>query len=342
MRQPRVFVTRLVPEAGLQLLRERCVVDVWPGELPPPRAELLAGTREADGLLALLTDPIDAALLDACPHLRVVSNMAVGYDNIDVAAATARGVLVGNTPDVLDETTADAAFALLLAAARRIPEALAYVQADRWQTWGPLLLLGRDVHHATLGIVGLGRIGQALAARARGFAMRIVYADPTRKPAVEARLGIEHMSFTELLHASDFISLHAPLTDATRGLFGATAFAQMQPTAILVNTARGPLVQTDALVAALRDGVIGGAALDVTDPEPLRADHPLLALPNCLVVPHIASASQQTRARMAVIAVRNILAGLRGASLPAGLNPAAQGTGRTATPSDYTLDESSQ
>lgn len=281
--------------------------------------------------MTLLTDPIDADVLDRCPRVRVVSNMAVGYDNIDLAAATARGVLVGNTPNVLDETTADCAFALLLALARRIPEAQAFVRADRWQTWDPLLLLGRDVHHATLGLVGLGRIGQQMAQRARGFDMRILYTATHRHPEAEARLGVEYVAFADLLRQSDFISLHAPLTPQTRGMFNAAAFAQMQPTAMLINTARGPLVATDALVAALRAGTIAGAALDVSDPEPLRAEHPLAQLPNCLVVPHIASASEQTRTRMAEIAARNLLAGLRGQPLPAGVNPTAAGTGRQLT-----------
>jgi glyoxylate reductase len=337
MRQSHVFITRRIPEEGVRLLQTACAVTVWDDDLPPPYEELLAQARECDGLLALLTDRIDAALLDACPHLRVVSNMAVGYDNIDIAAATARGILVGNTPDVLTATTADLAFALLLAAARRIPEGIAYVQEDSWDTWGPLLLLGQDVHHATLGIVGLGRIGQEMARRARGFAMRVLYTAPTRDLAAEEQCGVTHVSFAELLRQSDFISIHAPLTPATRGMFGAEAFAQMKPTAILINTARGQIVQTDALSAALRDGIIGGAALDVTDPEPLRADHPLVHLPNCIVVPHIGSASQQARGQMALLAAHNILAGLQGA-LPSGcVNPIAARTGRQAQPYDYEI-----
>jgi glyoxylate reductase len=334
---PRVFVTRQIPDRGLRLLEDACTVEVWADELPPPTDVLLAHARDCDALLALLTDRVDATLLDACPHLRVVANLAVGYDNIDVPAATARGILVGNTPDILTETTADAAFALLVAAARRLPEAIAYVREDRWQTWGPLLLLGQDVHHATLGIVGLGRIGQAMARRAHGFSMRIIYSGENRQPEAEAQLGAEYVPFADLLAQSDFISLHAPLTSATRGLFGAEAFAQMRPHAILINTARGALVQTDALVAALQTGTIGGAALDVTDPEPLRADHPLVHLPNCIVVPHIASASAQTRGQMSAIATSNILAALRGDPMPAPVNPDAASTGRQLDPPRYAL-----
>lgn len=336
---PRVFVTRQIPESGLRLLEDACTVEMWGDEVPPPPDVLLAHARDCDALLALLTDRVDAALLDACPNLRVVANLAVGYDNIDIPAATERGVLVGNTPDILTETTADFAFALLLAAARRLPEAIGYVQDDRWQTWGPLLLLGQDVHHATLGIVGLGRIGQAMARRARGFAMRVLYAGDHRQPEIEAQLGVEYVSFADLLTQSDFISLHAPLTSTTRGLFGAATFAQMRPHAILINTARGALVQPDALVAALQAGTIGGAALDVTDPEPLRADHPLVHLPNCIVVPHIASASAHTRGQMSEIAARNILAALRGTAMPAVVNPAAANTGRQHMPRRYALPE---
>jgi glyoxylate reductase len=250
--RPRVFVTRAIPDAGLTLLRQICDVSVWQGDLPPTTVDLLAGARDADAVLALLTDRLDAAFFDACPRVRVVSNMAVGYDNIDIAAATARGIAVGNTPGILTETTADLAFALLLAAARRLPEGQAYVRADAWQTWGPLLLLGRDVHGATLGIVGLGEIGTAVARRARGFDMRILYSALRRQPAAEEATGAEYVAFADLLAMSDFISIHAPLTEATRGLFNRAAFAQMQPHAILINTARGPIVDTDALVEALQ------------------------------------------------------------------------------------------
>ena len=337
MSQPRVLVTRVIPAEGVRLLEAVCDVDLWQDELPPPPDVLLARARACDGVLSLLTDRIDGAFLDACPQVRVVSNFAVGYDNIDVAAATQRGVLVGNTPGVLTETTADAAFALLMATARRIPEGVDYVRAGKWQTWGPLLLLGHDVHHATLGLIGLGRIGTEVARRARGFAMRVLYTSPTRHRELEASLGLEYASLADVLRQADFISLHTPLTPETRGLLNHDAFRQMKPNAIVINTARGPIIDTAALVEALQQGVIGGAALDVTDPEPLPADHPLVALPNCIVVPHIGSASERTRTRIAEIAARNLLAGLAGTTMPACVNPEAVGVGRQQQPRGYTV-----
>ncbi len=332
MTKPRVFVTRIIPSEGLDRVRAACDAAVWDDELPPPRDVILRQARQADGLLSLLTDSVDAELMDACPQLRVVSNFAVGFDNIDIPAATARGMLVGNTPGVLTETTADFAFTLLLAAARRVVEGVDYVRAGRWRTWGPLLLTGPDVHHATLGLVGLGRIGVEMAKRARGFDMRVLYSDVVRRADLEASYGLEHTSLEDLLRQADFISLHTPLTPQTHHLIGHEQLRMMKPSAILVNTSRGPVVDTEALAEALRAGAIGGAALDVTDPEPLPADHPLVALPNCIVVPHIASASHATRAAMARIAAENLLAGLHGAPLPAGLNPEAQGHGRSAQP----------
>ena len=246
----------------------------------------------------------------------------MGFDNVDVPACTRRGVPVGNTPGVLTETTADLAFALLMAAARRLTEGYDYVRAGRWKTWGPLLLLGTDVHHATLGIIGFGRIGREMARRASGFDMTVLYHDAVRaSPEEEAALHARSVPLDELLAASDFISLHVNLTPETRGMMGREAFDKMKPTAIVINTSRGPVVDQRALYEALRDGVIGGAALDVTDPEPMRADDPLLTLPNCLVVPHVASGSRATRARMAEIAAANLLAGLRGEPLPAPVNP---------------------
>jgi glyoxylate reductase len=280
-------------------------VDVWPESVPPPREALVAGAARAEGLLTLLTDRIDAALLDAAPRLRAIANYAVGTDNIDLDGATARGIPVGNTPDVLTETTADLAFALMLAAARRIVEGDAYVRAGRWGEWAPDVLLGHDVHGATLGIVGYGRIGRAVARRAEGFGMTVLHGIP----------------LDELLERSDFVSLHAPLTPDTRGLIGRDQLARMKPSAVLVNTARGPLVDTAALEEALRDGTIAGAGLDVTDPEPLPADHPLLSAPNLVVVPHIGSASHRTREAMADMAVDNLLAALRGDRMPHCANP---------------------
>jgi lactate dehydrogenase-like 2-hydroxyacid dehydrogenase len=323
VQKPRVYVTRIIPEAGLRLILEACQAKVWEEETPPPREVLLEEVRGVDGLLALLTDVVDAGLMDAAgPQLKVVSNYAVGYDNVDMEAATARGIAVGHTPGVLTGTTADFAFALLMAAARRVVEGVDYVRAGRWKTWGPTLLLGQDIHHATLGIVGLGRIGREVARRAAGFAMRILYYDPFYPDDPVAReLGATYVDLDTLYAESDFISLHVPLTPETHHLIDAHALGQMKPTAVLINTSRGPVVDMDALYHALRSGQIACAALDVTDPEPLPAGSPLLTLPNAIVVPHLASASVATRSRMAVIAAQNLIAGLRGEPLPAWVNP---------------------
>jgi len=322
--KPSVFVTRIIPDRGLVMLREVCDVRVWADELPP-RPDV--GRREVadiDGLVCLLSDRVDAGLIDAAPNLRVISQYAVGFDNIDVKAATARRIPVGNTPGVLTETTADLAFALLMAAARRLPEGERYVRAGRWKTWGPMLLMGQDIYGATLGILGLGRIGQAMARRARGFNMRVIYAHARDVPEA-ASLGAERVSLDELLAQSDFISLHTPLTPATRHLIDAAAFGKMKPTAILINTARGGVVDPDALYLALASGQIAAAALDVTEPEPLPAGHPLLSLDNCLVVPHVGSSSTATRGQMAVMTAENLLAGLRGERLPHCVNPEVYG-----------------
>ena len=301
---PSVFITRALPgEAAERLRAAGHEVEVWAGELPPPAEELRARAAGAEGLLSLLTDRVDRALLDAAPHLRVVANYAVGSDNVDHEACAARGVAVGVTPDVLTDATADLAFALLLATARRIVEAAADVRAGRWRTWEPRGWIGRDVHGATLVVVGGGRIGRAVARRAEGFDMRVLVVDVGDD--LDAALG-----------EADFVSLHVPLTDGTQGLIGAAQLAAMPDHAILVNTARGPIVDRDALGDALRRGVIGGAGLDVTDPEPLPADDPLLDAPNLLVVPHIGSATAGARQAMADRAVENLLAGLEGRPLP--------------------------
>ncbi len=332
MSKPKVYVTRLIPDQGLDIIHDFCDATVWQEELPPPREVILRETRDCDGLVSLLTDTIDGELLDACPRLRVVSNMAVGFDNIDVPAATARGVLVGNTPGVLTETTADFAFALLMAAARRIVEGADYVRAGKWRTWGPMLLMGADVHHATLGLVGLGRIGLEMAKRAKGFDMRVLYYDVYRREDIEREMGIIYAPLDDMLAQADFVSVHTPLTPETRHLMNRERFAAMKPSGVLINTSRGPVVETEALVEALRSGQIAYAALDVTEPEPLPADHPLVSLPNCLVMPHIASASRPTRGKMAEIAARNLIAGLKGEPLPTGLNNDALGAGRNAQP----------
>jgi lactate dehydrogenase-like 2-hydroxyacid dehydrogenase len=323
MARPSVFVARIIPDDGLRLLATEADADVWPDELPPPRDELLRRVAGRDGVLTLLTDRVDAEFLDAAgAQLRVVSNYAVGFDNVDVAECTRRGIPVGNTPGVLTETTADLAWALLMAAARRLPEGDHYVRDGRWKTWGPLLLLGPDVHGSTLGVVGFGRIGQAVARRAKGFGMTVLYHDVARAPEdVERDLGARFVPFHELLERSDSVSLHVNLTAETRGLIDADALRRMKDSAILVNTSRGPVIDTDALVDGLRSGAIWAAGLDVTDPEPLPPDHPLIGMDNCLVVPHIASASRATRGRMAEMAAANLLAGLRGERLPTAVNP---------------------
>jgi glyoxylate reductase len=321
--RPKVFVAREIPEAGLSVVTGATDATVWPDELPPPRDELLRAVAGCDGVLTLLTDRVDDEFLDAAgPQLKVVSNYAVGFDNVDVPACTARGIPVGNTPGVLTETTADLAFALMMAAARRLPEGDRYVRAGKWKTWGPMLLLGPDVHGAAIGIVGFGRIGQAVARRAAGFGMKILYHDVHQAdPAIEADHSAAFLPLEKLLAQADFVSLHVNLTPETRGLINTEKLGWMKPTAVLVNTSRGPVVDGAALATALRDGQIFAAALDVTDPEPIKTDDPLLSLDNCLVVPHIASASHATRSKMAEMAAANLLAGLHGERLPTPVNP---------------------
>jgi glyoxylate reductase len=319
--RPRVFVTRQLPGDALARLAEQVSLRVWEEPLPPSRKVLLDEAREVNGLITLLTDRIDEPLLTQAPGLRAVSNVAVGYDNIDVAACTARRIPVGNTPGVLTETTADFAFALLMGLARRVAEADTYVREGRWKTWEPGLLLGTDVYGATLGLVGLGAIGTAMARRARGFGMRLLYVNRQPRPELEAELGLTRVDKATLLAESDFVSLHVPLNAGTRHWLGRADFAAMKHGALLVNTARGPVVDQAALVEALASGHLGGAALDVTDPEPLPPDSPLLKLPNVLLAPHIASASHATRGRMASMAVDNLLAALEGRKPPHCVNP---------------------
>ena len=301
----RIFVTRALPFPALDVLAAEHELDVWEGDLPPGPEAMRERVAQADGLLSLVTDPVGADLLAACPSLKAIANMAVGTDNIDLEAAAERAIPVGNTPDVLTDATADLAFALLLALARRIPEGAALVREGRWRTWEPAAGLGADLAGATLGIVGLGRIGDAVSRRAEGFGMDVL--------ANSRRSGVP---LEELLERADFVSLHCPLTPATRHLIGTEALARMKPTAYLVNTARGGVVDQTALRLALLGGEIAGAALDVTDPEPLPADDPLLEAPNLLVVPHIGSATVHTRERMAEMAVENLLAALAGRPMP--------------------------
>jgi glyoxylate reductase len=310
----RVFVTRHLPGPALDRLRQVHEVEVWAERRPPTYEELKACVSQVEGLIALPSDPIDAALIASAPELRAIANYAVGYDNIDLAAAAARGIQVGNTPDVLTDATADLAFALLLAAARHLPQAIADARAGKWLTWEPTEYLGADVHGTTLGIVGFGRIGRAVARRAEGFEMTVLTTD-SRSSALD---------LTQLLKESDFVSLHAPLTPTTRHMINPETLAEMKPTAILINTGRGGLVDQRALIEALTNRTIAGAALDVTDPEPPPRDDPIFAAPNLVVSPHIGSATKSAREKMAELAVENLAAALDGQQMP---HQVAIGTG---------------
>ena len=325
MVKPRVFITRLIAQEALDKIARATEMEVWSEELPPPGEVLLEKARDAEGLLTLLTDRVDCALMEATPKLRVISNFAVGYDNINIKEATERRIVVGYTPGVLTETTADLAFALIMAAARRVVEGDNYTRRGMWQTWGPQQLLGQDVHHATLGIVGLGRIGAEVAKRARGFSMQILYYDRIRRSqAEERRLGVEYVpELPRLLSRADFISIHVPLSPETRHLIGATEFNLMKPNAVFINTSRGAIVDQKALYEALKSHRIFSAGIDVTEVEPIPPDDPLLTLDNVIITPHIGSASFTTRKKMALMAADNLLAGLSG-KVPANcVNPEA-------------------
>lgn len=316
MTRPTVFITQRLP-ASLDALQQIADIDIWPEREQPAYEILREKVKQVDGLLCLLTDRIDHALITAAPALKVISQVAVGYDNIDVAAATDRRIPVGHTPGVLTDATADLTWALMLAAARRVVEGDRFTRAGRWQRWELDLMLGPSVSGATLGIIGLGRIGLAVAQRAKGFEMEILYTNRRRcAPEVEQALGATFVSLEQLLHRADLITLHLPLSEETRYLIGDRQFDQMKPTAILINTARGAIVDPQALYRALQQGHIAGAALDVTDPEPLPQDSPLLTLENLIVTPHIGSASIQTRQKMAEMAIANLIAGLQGQALP--------------------------
>jgi glyoxylate reductase len=323
MAKPKVFITRNIFQEALDKIAEATEMDAWPDDLPPSYEVLLERSRDAEGLLTMLSDRIDANLMEKSPNLKVISNYAVGYDNIDIPEATKRGIYVGNTPGVLTETTADFLWAIMMAAARRVVEADNYTREGKWKTWGPMVLLGQDLHHATIGIIGLGRIGTEMAKRARGFDMNILYYSRTRKsPEEEERLGLEYVDqMPELLARSDYITLHVPLTEETRQLIGASEFAMMKPTAVFVNGSRGTVVDQWALYEALKDGTINSAAIDVTEVEPIPLDDPLLTLDNLVIAPHIGSASFPTRSTMAVMAADNLLAGLRGEVPPHCVNP---------------------
>lgn len=332
MKKPIVLIAHALPADWISSLDGHCQpITGLAAEAGQPglSPDLLARLVEAKGILTLLIDRVDEHLLTRAPNLKVISNMAVGVDNIDVAACTQRGIPVGNTPGVLTEGTADLTMALLLSAARRLPEASQDAHQGRWKTWSPTGWLGADLNGATLGIAGMGKIGCAVATRAHGFGMRLVYNDTTRRLDIEESLGAIFLPFDEVLTQSDFISLHTPLLPETRHLIDEAALRRMKKTAILINAARGPIVDTEALVRALQENWIAAAALDVTDPEPLPPDHPLYQIPNCLIVPHIGSATQGTRRRMAELACANLLAGIEGQPLPHCVNPeTAQNTRR--------------
>ncbi|HEX4110740.1 MAG TPA: D-glycerate dehydrogenase [Solirubrobacteraceae bacterium] len=312
----RCFVTRRVPGDALDRLAAFCEVDVWPGELPPSPEDLRRAVADVDGLLCTLTDRIDAALFAAAPRLRFIATFSVGYDNVDLAAASSRGIGVGNTPDVLTDATADLTMALLLALARHVPEAQRDARAARWRTWEPAGWLGLELAGQRMAVVGPGRIGRAVARRAHGFGVDV---------AMVGRVDDLHAALGE----AAIVSLHAPLSPATHHLIDVTALAAMRPGALLINTARGGLVDQAALLEALESGHLGGAGLDVTDPEPLPADHPLMDRDDVIVLPHIGSATHATRARMADMAVENLIAGLSGAAVPWPVRP--PGTGATGT-----------
>ncbi|MFN7036660.1 MAG: 2-hydroxyacid dehydrogenase [Bellilinea sp.] len=321
MNKPNVWLTRTIDERAVQKISEVAEVEIWPAENPPPPEVILEKVQRADGLLTMLTDSLTAAIIDNAPRLKVISQMAVGFDNIDIEAATRRGIPVGHTPGVLTETTADFAWALLMAAARRVAEADREVHQGIWRPWGPDVLTGVDVHGATLGIIGFGRIGKAVARRAIGFSMKVLYNDPERDEAAEQELGVEYRDLDRLLQESDFISLHTYYTPQLHHLINRLRFEQMKDGAIFINTARGGLVDHQALQWALESKKLAAAALDVFEPEPIPPDHPLLHFPNLIITPHIASASARTRQKMALIAADNLIAGLRGEKLAYCANP---------------------
>lgn len=313
----KVFITRRLPDIDLGKLEQIAEVETWNQTQEPPYSLLLEKAKKIDGLLCLLTDRIDKQLIETAASLKVISQMAVGYDNIDIAAATARGIPIGNTPGVLTDATADLTWALLMVAARRIVEGERLVRTGQWQTWSPTLLLGADLSGSTLGIIGFGRIGQAVARRARGFDLRVLYYSRRRREReLERAMGIEYAELNTLLQESDFVTLHASLTPDTYHLMSEIQFDLMKRSAILINTARGSMVDSEALFKALSTGQIAGAALDVTEPEPLPPSSPLLELNNVIITPHIGSASKQTRTKMAQMAVDNLIAGLQGEKLP--------------------------
>lgn len=317
----KILVTRQIPETGLKLLQDHFEVEVFPHERAMTKEEIIAAVQDKDGLLCLLSDPITAEVIAAAPQLQVIANYAVGYNNVDVQAATKRGIVVCNTPGVLTEATADLAWALLMAVSRRIVESDQYVRAGKFHGWGPLLHLGGDIHGRTLGIIGMGRIGKAIARRgALGFNMRVLYTAHSPKAEVDGELGAKHVSLEELLRESDYISINCPLTSETRGMIGAKELRLMKKTAYLINTSRGPVVDEKALVEALRAGIIAGAGLDVYEEEPALAPG-LTTLDNVVLAAHIGSATTETRNRMAEMNAEDIVAVLTGKRPSNPVNP---------------------
>jgi glyoxylate reductase len=321
MPKPKVYVTRELPERGLKIIKKHFDAEVWPEYAPPPKKVIIEKARNVDALATLLSDKIDAEVFDAAPKLKIVAQMAVGFDNIDISEATKRGIYVTNTPEVLTDTTADFAWALLLAVARRVVEADKYVRSGQWKVgWHPMMLQGRDVHGATLGVIGAGRIGFAVAKRATGFDMKILFYDVVPRPEME-KLGAKKVDMDTLLRESDFVSIHVPLMKETYHLINEEKLKLMKKTAYLINNSRGPVVDEKALYKALKEGRIAGAALDVFEQEPTPLDNPLLKLDNVVVAPHISSASYETRSRMAEMVAENLVAFFNGEKPPNLVNP---------------------
>jgi glyoxylate reductase len=321
MNRPTVYITSPLPEAAMRIIATACEYRQWTEDRPVPREVLLREAAGVDGILARLTDRIDGELLDAAPRCKVVSNCAVGYDNIHVPALTERGVLACNTPGVLTETTADLAWALVMAAGRRIVEGQDTIRQGRWNSSNLMFMTGQDIYGATLGLVGPGRIGSAVVRRAKGFDMKVLYHSRNRHPQLEAESGAEYRALDDLLRESDFVVVLVPLSDATRGMFGAREFGLMKDSAVFVNVSRGAVVKEMELFDALKQGRPWAAGLDVFEKEPIGQDHPLLTLPNVVAVPHIGSASVATRTRMATLAATNLVAALTGQKVPAPINP---------------------
>ena len=324
MTKPTVFISRKIHDEALSLIANECDIDLWKHDEPPSHQLLCNRVSNVDGIISNVMDRIDIQFLEVASNLKVISQIAVGLDNIDLVEATRRKIPIGYTPGVVSEVTADHTMGMLLASAHRLSETERWVRNGQWKiAFHPLYWLGSEVHHSTLGIIGMGRIGEEVAKRAKAFDMEVLYNNPTRKPLIEAKFGIQYSSLASLLRQSDFVSIHCPLSEGTRNLIGAREFKLMKSTAILINTARGPIVNARELYLALKNGAITYAALDVTDPEPLPPKDPLLTLDNILITPHIGTATESTRKRMTMIAAHNLLRGIRGDSLIHCANPEA-------------------